>query len=177
MAAALQQIGVDPTSHSLWAEYLKQFLAPLIQARGESLGLGAGDGDQTSYLSTLGDFARSFTTAGRNGFQEAANYANGILGNSAAFAQATKDNTPQQTRQVLQNLLSLTTAGLNPYLQAGAQNVFDDSYTNYQLDQLGLGPGGPDGRFGGKSGGLFTDYARQDQQSPIARLLAGMYGR
>lgn len=169
---AMQAAGLNPDRLTRFSKIAGRALAPLIQARRGAFGLMGGQANVGGLPQDIADFAREYTTGGRDFFGNAQRYAQGVLG-SDTFKSAVAGLQQDEQRQAMyQSLMPLLFAGANPLVQQSAADtfnrqtgLFNDADFNRLRDPNAPAPGG----------GIFTDWLRgQPNLDPITRRIFGL---
>ena len=157
---ALRQAGYDPDHLGLGGQFFAKLIQPTLAAEASVYGFGnPGGADPTKAQDFIGNLVRSFTTRGVNGAAQAAQYAQGIMGNPA-FQQTLGDlPNDQQRQQVLQNLAGLVYGNRSSLEQSAAAANFDRALSQFQ--DAGYGLGGVTDRYTGNFSQWLTTPAGQ----------------
>lgn len=157
----LRSMGLDPTRLSAVGKHIVGLISPELDTMASLIPFqNGGDGmtkDSLAIAPALTDWAKSFVQSGANPFQKLRDLANGATGNSSFQSMLAGLSDPQQSFQLLDNVLGARNYGLNPLVQQSLSDQSSRQQGNYGLadfDQTGSG----------KQLGTFYDWLQQQPQ-------------
>lgn len=135
MRFALQAAGFNPDIITPATKVAAQKLGALIKARRAAFGTGNAQQDTSGLGQDIASFAKEYTTPGSNFYQNARNYAQGIL--SGSDFQNNLNGVADQSSKfgLYQALVPLLYGGSNPLVQQSVSDQLGNVYNKWQMDE------------------------------------------